>query len=385
MDVFRLTTAFWLALLIALAAVPLAIRIARRYGCYDHPVGYKGHASPTPYLGGAAMLAAFVPVALLLGGGAGEFAPLIGCAVVLCAIGTIDDIRTVSPWWRVAVEAAAAVVLWSTGLGWSLFSSEALNLVVTVLWIVGLVNAFNLMDNMDGAASIVALAAAGGVAAIAGLHDDLVLAALALALCGGCAGFLRYNLATPARIFLGDGGSMWVGFVVAGAVMALPSTSGADGLTALVIAALLVGLPVVDTSLVVVSRRRQAIPLMTGGRDHLTHRLHARLRSARAVAATLGLLQVVLCIVAVSAWSVSRPLAIALAVICPIAVAIVISVLDSASWRPAQAVAPPASVMAAPVTVEAGAGRGDAPHAGNGASPGSFAADDKCAQHQAAS
>jgi UDP-GlcNAc:undecaprenyl-phosphate GlcNAc-1-phosphate transferase len=223
------------------------------------------------------------------------------------------------------------------------------------------------------------------VAAIAGLHDDLVLAALALALCGGCAGFLRYNLAAPARIFLGDGGSMWVGFVVAGAVMALPSTSGADGLTALAIAALLVGLPVLDTSLVVVSRRRRAIPLMTGGRDHLTHRLHARLRSARAVAATLGMLQGVLCLVAVSAWSVSRPLAIALAVSCPIAVAIVVSVLDSASWRPAPAVSPPAPVVAAPLAVEAYAGRGAAPHAGNGSSPGSFATDHERAERQAAS
>lgn len=346
MEEFRLLAAFGLSLLTVLVAVPVAIRVAQRVGCYDRPAGYKGHAKPTPYLGGAAVLAAFVPAALLLGEGTSHFAPLIACVLVLCVIGTIDDIRTVSPGLRVGIEVAAAVLLWSTGLGWSLFSSEALNLLMTVLWIVGLVNAFNLMDNMDGAASIVALAAAGGVAMIAGLHGDPVLAALALAVCGGCAGFLRYNLTAPARIFLGDGGSMWVGFAVAAMVMALPVSSGADGLSSLVVAGLLVGLPALDTSLVIVSRRRQGISLLTGGRDHLTHRLRSRLGSARMVALTIGLLQAALCAIAISAWSINQPLAIAIAVICPLAALVVIWILDSPAWRPPPA---PAAQPARPL------------------------------------
>ena len=155
------------------------------------------------------------------------------------------------------------------------------------------------------------------------MHDDAELAGLAGALAGACAGFLRYNLARPARIFLGDGGSMPIGFIAAGAALAAADGSHL-GAAALPCAALIVGLVILDTTLVVISRRRRGVPLLTGGRDHLTHRLLAMTGSPRTVAAMLATLQLGLCAVALTAaengrhavlWSAVATLVIGVGVI----------------------------------------------------------------------
>ncbi len=162
-----------------------------------------------------------------------------------------------------------------------------------------------------------------GIAGFALVHDDAELAGLAGALAGACLGFLRYNLARPARIFLGDGGSMPIGFIAAGATIA--AADGANlGAAALPCGAMIVGLVILDTTLVVISRRRRGVPLLTGGRDHLTHRLLAMTGTPRAVAAILATLQLGLCAVALTAaengrhavlWSAVATLIIGLGVI----------------------------------------------------------------------
>src|SRR4051812_42117760 len=133
----------------------------------------------------------------------------------MLALGTLDDRFPVAPRWRVLAEIGAGCAVSAAGLGWSVFGSEALDLLLTVAWVVGLCNAFNLMDNLDGAAGTVAGISAAGVGTLALAHDDPALAAFAFALAGACAGFLPHNLARPARIFLGDGGSLPIGFLVA--------------------------------------------------------------------------------------------------------------------------------------------------------------------------
>ncbi len=285
--------------LVAVAAVPLAIRLARRTGFYDVPVGYKGHARPTPYLGGAVVIAAFGLAALTVGGAAVRFEILALCALAFLLVGTLDDRVGLDPGIRVAVEVAAAVALWSAGVGWSVFEAEGWNLLLTIVWVVGIVNAFNLMDNMDGAAGTVAAMSAAGTAAVALVAGDVVLAALMLGLAGACAGFLVHNLARPSRIFLGDGGSMPVGFVIAAGIMSLPFEHGVQGVAVLA-AAPLVGLPILDTTLVLISRIRRGAQVVSGGRDHLTHRLASRLGSARRVAVVLAVAQGGLCLLAVT-------------------------------------------------------------------------------------
>src|SRR5215211_7074243 len=119
---------------------PLAIRIADRYEFYDRPVGYKAHAQPTPYLGGAAVIAGFLLAVLLLAGHTERTLPLVFGVATLWALGTLDDRRTVSPRLRVAVEIALAALLWKAGLGWDLGAGPALDLAVTAFWVVAVVN-----------------------------------------------------------------------------------------------------------------------------------------------------------------------------------------------------------------------------------------------------
>jgi UDP-GlcNAc:undecaprenyl-phosphate GlcNAc-1-phosphate transferase len=272
---------------LAYLATPVAISAARRLSFYDVPEGYKGHRRPTPYLGGAAVMLAFALATLAGAGSAQRTLLVLAGVVVLWTLGTLDDRRNLSPSVRVLAEATTGVMLSTAGLGWKLGSGPVVDAVVTGVWVIGVVNAFNLFDNMDGAASTMALVVTAGTCVLALVNGEVWVAAGSAALCGACLGFLPHNMSSPARIFLGDGGSMPLGFVVATLVAnaarhAEPSSLG------LLVGFLLVGIPALDTSLVIISRRRRHIPLLTGGRDHLTHRTRQRMGTPRRVAVVLG-------------------------------------------------------------------------------------------------
>ena len=241
-DEARLIAAFLLALGAAFAVTPVAIAVAGRTDFHDRPVGYKGHARPTPYLGGAAVLGGFLVAAALLGGEFARLSPIVVLTCGLWLLGTVDDRRGLAAWPRVAAECVAAIVLWSTGLGWNVFPGDAADLALTIVWVVGLVNAFNLIDNMDGAAATLAAVTSVAIGLLALIEGDVPLAILVFGLAGACLGFLPYNLASPARIFLGDGGSLPIGFVVAAALMALPLAPELE-LEHVLVAVLLAGVP----------------------------------------------------------------------------------------------------------------------------------------------
>jgi UDP-GlcNAc:undecaprenyl-phosphate GlcNAc-1-phosphate transferase len=289
----RVGGALALAALIAYLSTPMAIATARRYAFYDVPAGYKAHDSPTPYLGGLAVSLALA-VALVVGAGHPAWTlPLLGGMMVMLVVGTVDDRQTVSPGARVAVELVLGVLVSLAGLGWNLGAGAAVDALATALWIVAVVNAFNLFDNMDGAASAMALVVAAGACLLALITSEAWAAAASAAVCGACLGFLPHNIASPARIFLGDGGSMPLGFVVA--VVVASAARGAEASTlGLMLGILLVGIPLLDTCLVIVSRHRRRVPIWRGGRDHLTHRTRTRIGSARRVALLLGSVQAIL-------------------------------------------------------------------------------------------
>ncbi|HVE68539.1 MAG TPA: O-antigen ligase family protein [Solirubrobacteraceae bacterium] len=343
----RLAAAFGIAAVGALALTPLARRLALRTAFLDQPVGYKSHAAPTPYLGGLAVVAAFA-LAAGVAGRLGELWPLVAGALALCALGTVDDRRTVRPSLRVLLEATLAAALWSLGLGWSVVSSDLVNLAVTVLWVVAVVNAFNLMDNMDGTAASCATASSLGIAGLAATTGEYEVAALALALAGACLGFLPFNARSPARIFLGDGGSMPVGFLVGALAMAVPALNdGAEwvGLGAV----LLVGLPLTDTTLVTISRRRRGVSIMTGGRDHMTHRLLRQLGSAPLVALALGAAQASLAVLAIVGSELGGAPLVWIAVLCLALAGATILILDDGAVAVADGGQSSAESDAAPV------------------------------------
>jgi UDP-GlcNAc:undecaprenyl-phosphate GlcNAc-1-phosphate transferase len=257
-------------------------RLALRFDIVDRPGPRKAHATPVPYLGGVAVLVGLVtsvsflrhsllPVALLL--------------ALITALGAFDDLRSASVVTKLATEGSIALAAVMLGFSWHITDSPLLNGGITIVWLVGLSNSFNLLDNMDGLASSIALVALAGLALLQPAATPL---AVPLAAC--VLGFLLFNL-PPARMFLGDAGSLSVGFGV-GLVTVIAANS-AHGLHSLVLLAFPVVLALFDTSLVIVSRLRTRRPIQLGGRDHFSHRLHLlgwsdRKILAAASAATAG-------------------------------------------------------------------------------------------------
>jgi UDP-GlcNAc:undecaprenyl-phosphate GlcNAc-1-phosphate transferase len=319
---------------VAFLATPAAIRIARRADFLDHPRGYRRHTAPTPLLGGAAVLVAFLIAAVALGDVSGKLLVPVGCAVGFWLLGTVDDRVAVAPKWRLLAAAGAAVALYASGLGWNTAASDPVDLSLTVVWIVGLVNAFNLMDNLDGACATVAAVAAAGIGALALIKGYSMIGGLAFALSGACAGFLPWNLCRPAKIFLGDGGSMPIGFLIAALAM-VASRHAQGGNAGILVGALLVGIPILDVALVSFSRTRRGVALVTGGRDHLTHRILLVLRSPRSVAAALAVGQGVLCSLAILGYELGSGAVVGFALAAFVAGVAAVVVLDSQRWRPA--------------------------------------------------
>src|SRR5439155_15687828 len=198
----------------------------------------------------------------------------------------------------------------------------------------------------------VAVLSSLGAAVLALSVDDHSLAVLSIALCGACLGFLPFNLSAPARIFLGDGGSMPIGFVVSAAIMAIP-LGGAVGWHRLLVAALLVAPVLVDTTLVTVSRRRAGVALARGGRDHITHRLRKRFPSPRAVALVLAAGPAAACataLVVADLGDAATAVAWVLLVVC---VAGLVTLFETRAWAPPRATEAPATTV---VTAEARSG-----------------------------
>jgi UDP-GlcNAc:undecaprenyl-phosphate GlcNAc-1-phosphate transferase len=313
-------------------ATPLAIAAARRTAFYDHPHDYHQHLAPTPLLGGTAVLAGVLIAAAAVGVG-GKLLVLIAGAAGLWVLGTVDDRTPVAPRWRLLAETGAALALVAVGLGWTTSVGPVAGVLLTVLWVVGLVNGFNLVDNLDGACGTVGCVSAGGIGTLAAIRGQATLAGLAFALAGACLAFLHWNLARPAKVFLGDGGSRPIGLLIAGLAMATGRGLGAGDANVLV-AGLMVGIVILDTALVSVSRTRRGVTLLTGGRDHLTHRLLLVCRSPRAVAALLATGQTALCAVALGVRGSSGDGIAIVALTAACFGVVVIAVLDTPRWRP---------------------------------------------------
>lgn len=325
--------AFAAAAGLTVATVPAAMSVAARTGFLDSPAGYKAHARPTPYLGGAAVVvAAAVPI-LLLNDDLGRYWPLLLGTLFLWLVGTVDDRVNLSPFFRIGTEVLAAWLLWSQGLGWSFLDSGLADFLLTAFWVTGIVNAFNLMDNLDGAAASVGGVSSACVVALALIGDDVGLAVIATALCGALLGFLRFNLARPARIFLGDGGSMAIGLLLAGALMSAPMGE-LSGWSTLLAAAIAVGLPVFDTAMVVLSRRRRGAPVFSGATDHTTHRLLAFLKTPRAVACALAIAQAALCGLAIQTTRLGTDATVALACLASLVGMGILVAVDGPKWAP---------------------------------------------------
>ncbi len=273
---------FLSALFIAFVGTPLARKVAPKLGFMDYPSSRKIHVHPIPKLGGVAIYSAFM-IALLLAGNRFYipqlFSILLG-ATIVSFMGIWDDRWGLRPLAKLVVQVMAALLLYLSGVRVQLFPQHSLNLIIHLLWVVGITNALNLLDNMDGLSSGVAVIASAFFLFLAAVNGQYLVGALAAALLGGCLGFLFYNF-NPATIFMGDSGSLFIGFVLAALGIKLRFPYNIPTVTWM-IPVVVLWVPIFDTALVVISRLRRGLnPLTNPGKDHLSHRFVAMGMSKR--------------------------------------------------------------------------------------------------------
>lgn len=275
--------AFFVALVSAYFLTPQVIRMAKKIGAMDAPEARKVHVQPIPRLGGIAIYLAFLIAVFYAVDITTEMIGLMIGATLIVALGIIDDLKNLPAKVKLAGQIAAAVVLvlfdiridWITNpFGGYFFDDviylEYLAVPVTLFWIVGLTNTVNLIDGLDGLAAGVSMIASITILLVALQQGDIVIATLMAALAGSAFGFLHYNF-NPAKIFMGDTGSMFLGFVLAG-VSILGAVKSAATI-ALIVPVFALGLPILDTTFAIVRRYMSGKPIFKPDRGHLHHRL----------------------------------------------------------------------------------------------------------------
>ena len=278
------------AFLVGLALVPACRVAARRLGCVAAPRSDRWHSVPTPLMGGVAVGVTIFGLMPVTGQTDGLW-PVLACVGAMGVLGLVDDVRSLKPWTKLVVQIAVAAAL--VYFGYRLHWVESLtgDTLLSLFWIVGITNAFNLLDNMDGLCAGVAVIAAASLLATYGgalHHPDAAYLAL---LIGACSAFLVYNF-SPASVFLGDAGTLLIGASLA--AITLDQGSDAPGrpdvLAVVAVPAFVLLIPIFDTALVTVSRLLSGRAPSTGGRDHSSHRLVTiGLSERQAVAVLWGL------------------------------------------------------------------------------------------------
>lgn len=261
----------------ALVLVPLARRLSAAVGMVAEPQADRWHRRSVAKLGGLAMAAAFV-VVMPFSGVLAEYWPLLLSTGLMWGLGFVDDVRPVRPTTKLLGQVLIAALLLYLVPPLALTGQVIVDYAIAFFWLVGLTNAFNLLDNIDGLAAGVGAIASVFLAVTLALSGAPALAPLSLALCafaGTALGFLRYNF-QPASIFMGDSGSHLIGFFISGAALvAVPSLDGVTFWPAIVGPIITLLIPIFDTAFVTITRGLAGRGVFQGGRDHTSHRLVA--------------------------------------------------------------------------------------------------------------
>lgn len=307
---FQLEGLRWLyvllfALLGSCALTPVMVQISHHWNLVDIPTERKIHAQPTPRLGGVAVYAGFVGSMLMNSILPDWMTAIVLAGSLLLLVGVIDDIRELPASVKLVAQLAAAGIVIASGKVLTLFPAggigEAANVLVTLLWIVGITNAFNFFDGMDGLAAGLAMLMAGFMGMVAFETGQQAVGWLAMAVIGACAGFFPYNFrgAQPAKIFLGDGGSTFLGFTLA-CLAVKGNWANHSPMVSFSNPLLIFGVLIYDMIHITVERvatgkvRSVKEWLDYVGKDHLHHRLERALGSRQASVAMIFLLTICL-------------------------------------------------------------------------------------------
>jgi len=278
-----------LAFGVAVLVTPLVMRLGWRLGAVDRPGPRKVHARPVPRLGGLAIALGFLvtvaglwlfssSVSFLMVGRAEQLLVVLAGGLVMLAIGLVDDCRGVATSHKLLAAVGVAVGVYLLGVRADTFPVPGLGMVhlgwlaapVTVLWLVGITNAVNICDGLDGQAAGVGLIASVVIAVFAVFEGEHLAAAMMLALAGALGGFWVYNR-HPAKTFMGDSGSLFVGFILAG--MSLVGSAKASTTVGLMVPILVLGVPIFDTLIAMCRRFLQRRSVFSADRGHVHHEL----------------------------------------------------------------------------------------------------------------
>ncbi len=280
----RAAFAFVLALALSLYTTPLMRRAAIQFGIVDRPNGsLKVQAEPVPYLGGLAVFLAYL-IALALTFEFGyQVLGILLAGTLMLLLGLIDDLGVLSPWEKLAGQFVAVAALLKAGLYVKLiFLPPLVALALSVLWLLTMTNALNIIDIMDGLAPGVATIAALFLAAVAIHNGEPMVATMAAALAGSLCGFLRFNF-QPARIYLGDSGSLYLGLTLG--ALAMNGHYTTRNPLGMLVPAIILGVPLLDLAFVFVVRLQKGLSPFRGSPDHLALRLR---RAGMSVRQTVG-------------------------------------------------------------------------------------------------
>jgi UDP-GlcNAc:undecaprenyl-phosphate GlcNAc-1-phosphate transferase len=269
------------AFAVAAAVLWLLLRTPAGARLVAVPSDARWHTQPTPVFGGVGIYAGFsAGILLALATGAiewsGELGGILAGVTIVFVAGLVDDLWHLGPVAKLGAQIVAAVVVLASGLNVEVVGNDVLAWALGLVWLVGITNAFNLLDNMDGLAATLAVVSCAyfAIDAVTEHENDTVLA-LALALGLACAGFLPFNLRPRrgAAVFMGDSGSLVIGFGLASLALAASWTVAGTTVATILLPLLVLAIPILDTTLVTIARLVEKRPVTQGGRDHTSHRL----------------------------------------------------------------------------------------------------------------
>ena len=300
-DLLGYTGLFLVSLLIAAISTPFFRNLALKQKILDTPNSErKIQRTAVPYLGGfgialAVVLTTFVAITFSEATSENYFLALsvLAPAIVLGLIGFIDDKKHLTPLSRFIAQTFAgvftALVLILTNTVGNPTNSVFLDALLTIIWVVGICNAINFFDNMDGAAGGISALSGFGFAIIGLQNGQYFVAAFGLVLSGACVGYLFWNW-NPAKIYMGDAGALFIGIILAALAVRVDPVS-VSGIGAFFVPICVLALPILDTTTVVIDRLRRKVSPFEGGLDHLSHRLRRKGLSVRQSVTTLCLIQ----------------------------------------------------------------------------------------------
>ncbi len=273
-QILPLATTFFIALALTMVFTPAVQFFCRRRGLVALPSGSRWHKKETPIFGGVAILLGIVISLIPFNTMMWEprFLGLLAGALIVFSVGLWDDIQSLGPVPKILGQiVAACIVVWS-GVVFDFGDHRLLAILLTILWIVAVTNSFNLIDNMDGLCAGTACISGIVLIAWAFVISDPLVGLLSAALAGACLGFLRYNF-SPASIFMGDCGSMLLGFSLSVASILITEKYLGNLVATLLVPVLVLGVPIFDSTFVSFTRYIRGQSIAKGGKDHASHRL----------------------------------------------------------------------------------------------------------------